>query len=47
MSRASAISREPVIKAEIGGKWIELPSQEVQNENFKVDKHFENHCSMY
>ncbi len=38
-SRASAISREPVIKAEIEGLWVELPTLEVSIslDNYKVN----------
>ena len=35
-SRVSAMTREPVIKADIGGTWIELKTQEVTIEEKKV-----------
>ncbi|XP_033724899.1 death domain-containing protein 1-like [Pecten maximus] len=35
LSRSSASSREPFIKAEINGEWKEIPSREVTFENFK------------
>ncbi|XP_013408435.1 uncharacterized protein LOC106172334 [Lingula anatina] len=35
MSRTSALSREPVVKAEVKGKWKEIPSYDMHFEHYK------------
>ncbi|CAH1788525.1 unnamed protein product [Owenia fusiformis] len=47
ISRQSALWREPVVKAEIDGKWIEVPSQEVTMDEYKDLKFVQGEVTQY